>query len=159
MQLFACAHVCTNYSQALSYSWTRASFKAFHLGNIFVKWFMQLSGDWKHSGVKDQRAAMSFFFHRIAMATLSMRDVLIINISLPLTELEILHYKESSRRHAETFLSGSLGRRYMTWSQPFLYSVAVTLNCPHIWPNSVQTQCVTHGQTSTLDPNPALAQA
>lgn len=107
MQLFACAHVCTNYSQALSYSWTRASFKALHLGNIFVKWFMQLSGDWKHSGVKDQSTAISFF-HRIAMATLSMRDVLIINISLPLTELEILHYKESSRRHAETFCWGLL---------------------------------------------------
>lgn len=62
-------------------------FKAFHFGNIFVKWFMQLSGDWKHSGVKEHRVAISFFFpslfHGVAMATMSMRDSLIINISLP----------------------------------------------------------------------------
>lgn len=36
--------------------------KASHLGNILVKWFVQLSGAWKHSGVKHRRAAITFFF-------------------------------------------------------------------------------------------------
>lgn len=58
--------------------------------------------------------------------------------------------KETNRN----FLSGSLCHQDMTWSQPFLYTGSAertTLTCPHIWPNSVQTQCVTHGQTFTLD--------
>lgn len=91
-------------------------------------------------------------FHGVAMATLSMRNILINYILQLLWNFTFL--RKQLRDERKRFLSGSLSHRYLSWSQPFLNSVVVTFNCrvwPHIWPNSVQTQCVTYGQTATLD--------
>lgn len=104
-----------------------------------------------NSGVKDHRTAISFF-HGIAMATLSMRDILIINISLPLIELETLYRWENNGGIGllVVFMWPNLFVFWILWLWPLTADVLSTYLaklCSNTWTN-IHT-----------GPNPALAQA
>lgn len=90
------------------------------------------------------------------MATLSMRDILIINILRPLTEFETLQRRETTGDEWKRFFpSASLSRQYVqTWSQPsFWWLHSLTTYLTKLCSN---TMCNTWTNIHTGH-NPALA--